>query len=70
MSFKNPRNAWESDPVFGTILLVALGILMPIPMIVISSLFGGVVGPYVWVGMCLFFWGWEVWMAIKPFPDR
>lgn len=70
MSFKDPKNAWESDPIFGTLMLAWMGCLMPIPFAVLSSLFGWTIGPYVWVASVLCFWVWEVWMAFRPFVDH
>jgi hypothetical protein len=70
MSFKNPRNAWESDPIFGSILLIVMCVLIPIPLVVVSSIFGRTIGPYVWVALCVGFWGFEIWVAFTPFERR
>lgn len=69
MSFKNPRNSWESDPIFGTIMLVVMSAIIPIPLVV-SAMFGRTFGPYVWIILCLFFWAFEIWMAFSPFDRR
>lgn len=69
MSLKDPKNAWESDPIFGLILLITLGLIIPIPMALIASLFGWALGPWVWIAMCASFWTFEIHMATKPF-DR
>lgn len=70
MSFKNPRNAWESDPIFGSMLLIVLGVIMPLPLVVLSMPFGKTFGPWIWILMCVWFWAWEVWMAFKPWHRR
>jgi hypothetical protein len=70
MNFKNPRNAWESDPVFGSIILITFSILIPIPLVVVSSIFGRAIGPYAWVVMCVAFWAFEIWTAFKPWHKR
>lgn len=67
---KNPRNAIESDPVFGSIMLITFAILMPFPIAVLARLFGPL-DAYVWFLGCLAFWAFEIYVAFSPFePAR
>lgn len=70
MSFKNPRNLWESDPIFGSIMLVVMAAIIPIPLVVVSAIFGWTFGPYAWIILCLLFWAFEIWAAFSPFDRR
>jgi hypothetical protein len=40
VSFKKPKNAWESDPFFGSILMIVMGAAIPFPMAIFSWTFG------------------------------
>jgi hypothetical protein len=67
VSFKKPKNAWESDPFFGSILMIVMGAAIPFPMAIFSWTFGEHAAPWIFLTGCVLFWSFEIWTAFKPF---
>lgn len=67
MSFKNPKNRWEYDPFFGSILGIVLGAGFPFPMAKLSGMFREHAAQWVFLTGCLLFWIFQIWTAFKPF---
>ncbi len=72
MSLKDPKNSLESDPWFGTIMIVIFSLVLPIPFAVIAEMFYPFLGNstgLLWFAMCIGFPIWAFWYATRPF-DR